>query len=75
MPDTQNQLFFVSATTDDGDNMDLLVVGTEKAKAVHAWRKHFELDSSDKPKWVGVVPGVTPTCEPGPIDWSAINPD
>lgn len=71
----QNKLYFVGASSCDNDNQDLLVVAADPAAAEIFWRKHYELDSDDKPEYVRPIPGVTPTREPGAIGWEEINPD
>ena len=70
----RNQLFFIAAKTPDGDSHDLHVVAPDVAEATTFWRAHWELEDSDSPEWVGAIPGVEPTCEPGPISWEVINP-
>lgn len=69
----ENQLFFVAAKNADGDSQDLHVVASDVDTATAFWRTHWELDDADKPEWVGAIPGVVPTCPPGPISWEVIN--
>lgn len=71
----KNALFFVRADNCDGENQDLLVIASDATQAEEFWYKHFELEDNEKPQWVNVVPGVTPTADAGPISWSDINPD
>jgi hypothetical protein len=70
----RNQLFFVAAKSEDGDSRALHVVAIDVPAATEFWRTHWELDPSGKPEWVGAIPGVEPTCGPGPISWKVINP-
>lgn len=71
----KNKLFYVRADSVDGDNLDLLVIAADEAQVTAFWQKAYELDDDEVPKKIGIVPGVTPTAEPGPIDWDKILPE
>ena len=70
MTDT-NQLFFIAAN-DDGDSLDLLVVAPNRDEARSIWSAYYELDGDAPTPRIGRVPGVSPTCGKGPINWDAI---
>ncbi len=71
------KLFYVRADNSDGENLDLMVVAQNKEQVRKIWSDHFEIEDDDDeaPAWIGVVPGVTPACEPGVIEWEAIRMD
>lgn len=76
MPPPNPELYFVRADDSDGENKDLLVVAANKVHAQKIWEAYFDVDNSSEPAptYIGVVPGVTPSREAGPISWSDINP-
>ncbi len=71
---SNRHLFFVRADSADGENLDLLVVATDKAQAQTYWAEHYDTSASAI-QWVGAVPGVAPTGDDGPIDWEAVRMD
>lgn len=71
----KNHLFFISAKTVDGDSLDLFVIASSKEQALAFWREAYDLDESDVHEFIGIIPGVEPTAEAGPIDWGQIRKD
>lgn len=70
---TQNHLFYIAAFDEAGENIDLLVIAKDSAQARHFWQAYYELaESAPAPALVAIVPGVTPTANPGAIDWTTV---
>lgn len=70
---TKNHLFYIAASDDAGENLDLLVIAHDSAQARQFWQSYYELGASaPTPALVAIVPGVTPTANPGAIDWTTV---
>lgn len=69
-----NKLFYVGAKNSDGESLDLHVIEVDKQAATTLWREHYELDESDKPEFVGLIPGVVPEGAARAVPWGVINP-
>jgi len=71
MPETK--LFYIAASDEAGENLDLLVIAETADQARQHWQDYYERnDSAPNLALVGVVPGVTPTAAPGPISWETV---
>lgn len=68
-------LFFIRSELDGEGNKDLYVRAYDEAQAESLWRAHYPIECGSKPDWVGMVPCVIPTGEPGAIPWESINPE
>lgn len=65
-------VYYVRADDENGEDQGLLVRAAKVEDVVPHWQKYFDLEDSAKPKFVGQLPGVTATGEPGPINWAHI---
>jgi hypothetical protein len=62
------KLFYVKATSPDGDSLDLLVYSENASTARLFWRIYYDLGVDAKPECAFEV--FTAVVSEGPIDWS-----
>jgi hypothetical protein len=55
-----NQLYFISAENDTGDNFDLFVVAPDPLRAAGLWRSYYCFEEGDDWEANGVIPGIPP---------------
>lgn len=67
------QLFFVTHTTDDGENADWFVAANDKAEAVALWRgidMVKDLEITEPTKVFVIVPAKLQIITPKVLDWN-----
>jgi hypothetical protein len=63
-------MFIASADGYNGENGDLFVWANDTDEALKFWREQFELDASEEPDWVFIVPCDRPDGQKaGALSW------
>ena len=70
-PSGKTSLYFVKASSEENEDLSLLVCESTMESAIDKWRGHYQLDSKRLPDAVGLVPGVEGVAARA-IDWCEV---